>query len=39
MVNKIEEGLIREERANRYRYGKGMIMSEKTIRPPVTEKS
>lgn len=39
MVNKIEDNLIREERANRYRYGKGMIMSEKSFKKPLTEKS
>ena len=30
---------MREERANRYRFGKGMIMSEKSIVKPKTEKS
>ena len=39
MVNKIEDNLLKEERANRYRYGKGMIMSEKSFVKPKTEKS
>jgi hypothetical protein len=39
MVNKIEANLMKEERVNRYRYGKGMIMSEKSYVKPKTEKS
>lgn len=39
IINKVETDLLREERANRYKYGKGMIMSEKSVKKPITEKS
>jgi hypothetical protein len=39
IVAKIEDDLLREERINRYMYGKGMVMSEKSTKKPATVKS